>query len=169
MGIISARSARVALVLGWLAVFVVGWSNAHAATDALTLGLPDRHLFSNSGPGGVKLDDLVRKALRNLACDGAACPERTLQVNVAVGSDYEILDWFGKGLLDLAVVPEISAVLLKRDVDTVEIARPAGMVDGRRRPAPAKRALDANETEQLQRYSQWVWCRAEAERGWVEW
>lgn len=169
MGIISARSARVALVLGWLAVLVVGWSNAHAAMDALTLGLPDRHLPSSPGPGGVKLDDLVRKALRNLACDSAACPERTLQVNVAVGSDYEILDWFGKGLLDLAVVPEISAVLLKRDVDTVEIARPAGMVDGRRRSAPAKRALDANATEQLERYSRWVWCRAEAERGWVEW
>src|SRR5262245_61219067 len=41
--------------------------------------------------------------------------KRRLQVNIAIGCDYQILDWLGQGLIDVAVVPDLSLYLLQRD------------------------------------------------------
>ncbi len=42
----------------------------------------------------------------------AGCPPPKLQVNITVASDYEILDWLSQGLLDAAVVPDLTVFLL---------------------------------------------------------
>jgi hypothetical protein len=56
----------------------------------------------------------------------AACPSRPLQVNVALGSDYQILDWVDRGLVDMAVVPALGLYLLRQDgLDLVEVDDPA--------------------------------------------
>src|SRR5262245_43585301 len=41
--------------------------------------------------------------------------KRRLQVNIAIGCDYQILDWLGQGLIGAAVVPALSLYLLQRD------------------------------------------------------
>ncbi|HEV7787058.1 MAG TPA: hypothetical protein VGQ28_17070, partial [Thermoanaerobaculia bacterium] len=47
---------------------------------------------------------------------------RALQVNIAIGNDYQILDWLGQGLVDVAVVPDLSVYLLARDgVEILEL------------------------------------------------
>lgn len=43
------------------------------------------------------------------------CPVRPLQVNVAFGSDYQILDWLDRGEVDVGVVSTLSHHLLRRD------------------------------------------------------
>ncbi|HYX24706.1 MAG TPA: hypothetical protein VFC23_11180 [Thermoanaerobaculia bacterium] len=40
---------------------------------------------------------------------------RDLQVNIAIGNEYQILDWLEQRLVDVAVVPDLSAYLLARD------------------------------------------------------
>jgi predicted acylesterase/phospholipase RssA len=53
-----------------------------------------------------------------------ACPGKT-QVNVAVGSDYQILDWLGRGALDAAVISSLSLDLLTSDgIELLEITSP---------------------------------------------
>lgn len=78
---------------------------------------------------GVALEEL-EKSLRSVlgpryeAC--ALCPGRPLRINVALGSDYQVLDWLDRGLVDMAVVPVLGFELLHRDgLDLLEIADPA--------------------------------------------
>lgn len=48
---------------------------------------------------------------------------RPLKVDIALGNDYEILDWLGQELIDAAIVPELTLYLLQRDeVDLRELA-----------------------------------------------
>ncbi len=65
------------------------------------------------------------------------CPGRPLQVHVALGSDYQVLDWLGRGEVDVAVASSLSLHLLARDgVELSEI----GLSDGLRdRVLPARR------------------------------
>jgi predicted acylesterase/phospholipase RssA len=52
----------------------------------------------------------------------AICPSRALQVNAALGTDYQILDWLGRGSVDMAVVSALGRHILLRDgVDLLEI------------------------------------------------
>lgn len=52
---------------------------------------------------------------------GPCSGQRRLQINIAVGNDYQILDWLGRGLVDVGVVPTLSLHLLARDgVDLLE-------------------------------------------------
>jgi predicted acylesterase/phospholipase RssA len=80
----------------------------------LNLGLPqprDSRTFELEGlrkAAGKLFSSMVRTQGR---CHGG----RTLQVNIAIGNDYQILDWLGQGLVDVAVVPDLSAYLLARD------------------------------------------------------
>src|SRR5262245_28623841 len=53
---------------------------------------------------------------------------KRLQVNIAIGNDYQILDWLGQGLIDVAVVPDLSLYLLGRD--GVKLLEPEVAVDG---------------------------------------
>ncbi len=57
-------------------------------------------------------------------CEG----RKRLQVNIAIGNDYQILDWLGQGLIDVAVVPDLSLVLLGRD--GVKLLEPPMAADG---------------------------------------
>lgn len=46
----------------------------------------------------------------------APCGEsQRLQVNLAIGNEYQILDWLRRDLVDVAVVPSLSVYLLQRD------------------------------------------------------
>ena len=78
---------------------------------------------------GVELDDLERSLQavigeRYLA--SAPCPQRPLRVNVALGSDYQVIDWLDRGLVDMGVVPVLGLHLLRRDgLDLVELEDPA--------------------------------------------
>ncbi|HLE83320.1 MAG TPA: hypothetical protein VJG13_03185 [Thermoanaerobaculia bacterium] len=54
--------------------------------------------------------------------ESARCPRRSLRINVALGTDYQILDWLGHGLVDMGVVPALALHLLREDrADLLEI------------------------------------------------
>lgn len=69
----------------------------------------------------------------------ALCPARPLQLNLAVGTDYQILDWLGRGSLDAAVVPALSHHLLLRDGVGLEEIDPPPEAGERLTPAQATR------------------------------
>ena len=141
-----ARLTLVAVVtLGILGAF---GSTARAASDTITLGLPER-LLPRTPVERAELDALTTRLVRALPCSAPSCSDRpVLQVNIALGTDYEILDWFGKGLLDMAVVPDISAYLLRQDhLDVFELALHAAGPPG------------AREVAEIERFAAWVWCR----------
>ncbi len=66
-----------------------------------------------------RLEDLQRAAGKLFSSmvrsQGKCHGGRALQVNIAIGNDYQILDWLGQGLVDVAVVPDLSVYLLERD------------------------------------------------------
>lgn len=96
----------------------------------LNLGLP----YSE----GLELETLeaplkgsfARRFLHRASRDAAPasldpCGERPLQINAALGSPYQVLDWLDRGLVDMAVVPVLGLHLLRRDeVDLVEVEDP---------------------------------------------
>lgn len=44
------------------------------------------------------------------------CADRKgMEINIAVGNDYQMLDWLGQGTLDAAIVTDLSLALLARD------------------------------------------------------
>lgn len=52
----------------------------------------------------------------------ARCPNRPLQVNLALGNDYQIFEWLSHDAVDAALVPTLSLYLLRRDgVDLLEV------------------------------------------------
>lgn len=47
---------------------------------------------------------------------GDSCSEwRRIHINLALGSDYQMLDWLNRDLLDAAIIPDLSLYLLVRD------------------------------------------------------
>ncbi|HSK81466.1 MAG TPA: hypothetical protein VLQ45_33740 [Thermoanaerobaculia bacterium] len=67
-------------------------------------------------PQTAELPRFVGEIFEQLYRDHGRCKEtRRLQVNIAVGNDYQILDWLGRRLVDVAVVPSLSLYLLERD------------------------------------------------------
>jgi predicted acylesterase/phospholipase RssA len=127
---------------------------AHAAADTVTLGLPER-LLREAPITPETFDRLVRAHMAQLPCWRRQGCASQPQVSVALGTDYEILDWFGKGLLDVAVVPEVGARLLRDDrLDFVdfELTLAGNTVSAGSRDAPA----------QLERFAEAVWCGARA-------
>ncbi|MBW8877354.1 MAG: hypothetical protein JF614_20510 [Acidobacteria bacterium] len=89
--------------------------------QVLNVGLPQPH-----DPLNVRFEDL-RKAAEALFSStyqeqGRCRGGRRLQVNIAIGNDYQILDWLGQRLIDVAAVPDLGAELLRRDgVDLLEL------------------------------------------------
>jgi predicted acylesterase/phospholipase RssA len=80
----------------------------------LNVGLPDtRRLSAAELQGmGASAESLFKEIVsNNLPCNGY----RTIQINITLGNDYQVLDWFEKGLIDVAVVPEISLYLLMQN------------------------------------------------------
>jgi predicted acylesterase/phospholipase RssA len=46
--------------------------------------------------------------------EGCRAP-RAIQINIAAGNDYQLLDWIGQGLIDAAIVTDLTVSLLQRD------------------------------------------------------
>jgi predicted acylesterase/phospholipase RssA len=94
---------------------------ANPLPQVLEVGLP----FSD----GLDLETVetsLRAVVGRTYDAGALCPERPLRVNVALGSDYQVLDWLDRALVDMAVAPATAVHLLRRDgVDLIEVADPA--------------------------------------------
>ncbi|HUP42840.1 MAG TPA: hypothetical protein VM599_06480, partial [Thermoanaerobaculia bacterium] len=94
---------------------------ANPLPQVLEVGLP----FSD----GLDLETVetsLRAVVGRTYGAGALCPERPLRVNVALGSDYQVLDWLDRALVDMAVAPATAVHLLRRDgVDLIEVADPA--------------------------------------------
>lgn len=80
---------------------------------ALNIGLPqlpDTSEFESS-----TLQKEVGELIQDFYAQHGRCPQRQLQVNISVAGDYEILDWLAQGLIDVAVVPDLTLYLLSRD------------------------------------------------------
>ena len=55
----------------------------------------------------------VQRFMDDFYQEHGRCPdERPLQVNITIASEYEILDWLGQGLIQAAVIPELTLYLL---------------------------------------------------------
>ncbi|HEX2644245.1 MAG TPA: hypothetical protein VHU81_14715 [Thermoanaerobaculia bacterium] len=80
---------------------------------ALNIGLPQ--LPDADGFQAAALQTEVGDLIRDFYSHHGRCPERQLQVNITVAGDYEILDWLAQGLIDVAVVPDLTLYLLSRD------------------------------------------------------
>lgn len=97
----------------------------------LNLGLP--RLPGVSGLPEEAPQQRIGELIKAFYARHGLCPQRKLQVNIAVAGDYEILDWLGQGLIDAAVVPDLTVYLLTQRDSTplreMEIADlPAGNV-----------------------------------------
>jgi predicted acylesterase/phospholipase RssA len=84
----------------------------HVLPSALNLGLP--RLPSAPGFDARGLEGQIQTLLERIYEDEALCPG-SVEVNIAMGSEYEILDWLGQSLIDAALVPDLTLYLLQRD------------------------------------------------------
>ena len=92
--------------------------------EVLNVGLPR---VPGLDLGAVR--DAARRRLTEIYEPLDVCAGRKrLQVNIAIGNDYQILDWLGQGLIDVAVVPDLSLYLLDRD--GVKLLEPPVAADG---------------------------------------
>jgi predicted acylesterase/phospholipase RssA len=72
----------------------------------------------------------ARELFQGLYRTHAPCgATQRLQVNLAIGNDYQILDWLSRGLVDVAVVPTLSVYLLQRDRVEIRALDLDGKVD----------------------------------------
>lgn len=91
----------------------------------LHLGLP--RLPEARGFSATALERQIAELLEDVYSEHGACPGiRPLQVNITVATDYEILDWLGQGLIQAAVVPDLTLYLLTQrdglDLRSVDVA-----------------------------------------------
>lgn len=70
-----------------------------------------------------QVEDLADGLFRTLYRQWSPCQgSRSLQVNLAVASEYHVLQWLEEGSVDVAVIPELSLHLLERgEVELLEI------------------------------------------------
>lgn len=77
----------------------------------LNLALP--RLPKAYGFDAESLKQGVHRFMKDFYQEHGTCPhQRPLQVNITVASEYEILDWLSQGLVQAAVVPELTLYLL---------------------------------------------------------
>jgi hypothetical protein len=99
-----------AVVMLWMAV------TAHAAKVSCDDDLP--HVLSVGVPRTSLSDEDAKRLPQVLGTlFGAAYADKckqgkALQVNLAFGSDYEVLDWLERGSVDAGIVPHLSLFLL---------------------------------------------------------
>ncbi len=123
-----------ALMILLLTAPTAAWGSLYSEEDCedlvpqvLNVGVPRAGDLSE-----IDLQTLREAASRRLTalyapldrCGG----RKRLQVNIAIGNDYQILDWLGQGLIDVGVVPDLSLYLLGRD--GVELREPPVAADG---------------------------------------
>lgn len=154
---------RVRLVLAILGVVAAGTGPAAGAdggepiAQVLNVAVPRRLVDAQAAGWPDALVDIFHKV------SGV----RGLQIHLAVGSDYEILDWLGKGLVDAAVVPSLSLYLLRtRDrIDLVQIGPPPA-TPSTLESRPRSRHLVASTWQDgadpradFDAAREWIWCR----------
>ncbi len=121
---------RAALFLTLLALAAASSDAAAVVRDACDDPLPlvlNLGLARQPGASGfsvVELKEQVTDLLNDVHGHHGLCVgRRPLKVDIAIGSEYEILDWLGQDLIDAALVPDLTLFLLKRDgVDLREVA-----------------------------------------------
>ncbi len=120
-------------------------------------------------PTNVENPELYAKNLESILRDFGRCADTAeVSVDIAYGSDYEILHWLTLGLVDAALVEEVAQYLLRQEgVQIVEIP-----LEEKRRPACRER-LEYWDSEggkktiewgnsALQTTLEWHWCQAVA-------
>lgn len=112
----------------------------HALPSALNLGLT--RLPSAPGFDAQGLEGQIQRLLDRVYAEHALCPG-AVEVNIAMGSEYEILDWLGQSLIDAALVPDLTLYLLQRDGVSLRELKlegdAAGLVEERRARAVSGR------------------------------
>jgi Patatin-like phospholipase len=99
---------------------------AKSEPHVLNLALPRSIVPLDPRTGKGKIEELkknIKENFEKLYCSAPGCKaSRALQINIALGNDYQILDWLGKGWVDAGVIPPLSLYLLNRDhLDLSEI------------------------------------------------
>lgn len=131
------KHRRTALFLTLLA-FAAAPAFAAVVRDACDDPLPlvlKLGLARQPGATGFSVADL-KKQVTELLNDvhehhGLCVGRRPLKVDIAIGSEYEILDWLGQDLIDAALVSDLTLFLLKRDgVDLREVGLHEHPVEG---------------------------------------
>jgi predicted acylesterase/phospholipase RssA len=118
---------------------------------------------------GVRTEGLQREVealFKAFYADHGLCPSRKLQINITVAGDYEILDWMAQGLIDVAVVPDLSVYLLTQH-DAVPLQEMA--VAGYPLGALGKLLLPASQPQPIsERLSGGHWTRRADGDGWKD-
>jgi predicted acylesterase/phospholipase RssA len=78
----------------------------------LNLGLTRLPSAPGFDAGGLEVQ--IQRLLNRVYEHEALCTG-SVEVNIAMGSEYEILDWLGQSLIDAALVPDLTLYLLQRD------------------------------------------------------
>jgi predicted acylesterase/phospholipase RssA len=132
----ASRPFPIALVA---ALFVASpsWGTPPSPVDCnvllplvLNVGVPEPMVQAEKdGKTLGEMQEAMRKLFQILQGTGV-CPNRSLQVNLAVGNDYQILYWLGRGAVDVGIVPDLSLHLLQRDrVDLLELDESSRLKD----------------------------------------
>lgn len=116
----------------------------------LNLGLPrlpDSPQLKQPG----RLEEKVQGLFQGFYARHGRCPAGTaqkIQVNIAVASEYEILDWLAQGLIDAAVVPDMTVFLLTRrdGIALKDLQVPEPLREGLLLPAFQSRMLSGQLT-----------------------
>lgn len=83
---------------------------------AFNIAIPRVATVTNDGAAKALVQQLARvvEALY-VQYPGKCGPAQRIQLNIALGNDYQMLDWLGQGSVDAAIVPDLSIELLRRD------------------------------------------------------
>ena len=95
----------------------------------------------------------------------------TIQLNIAVGNDYQMLEWLDQGLVDAAVVPDLSLSLLRNDdvsvyeihalPDALDVIAPEARVTPQVRQRLQGRWQNLGNPEiEYERFLEEVWAQA---------
>lgn len=101
----------LAAVIPGLPAFADDQSCDSALPWVLNLALP--RLPKAYGFDAESLKRGVQRFMADFYQEHGRCPDkRPLQVNITIASEYEILDWLSQGMIQAAVIPELTLYLL---------------------------------------------------------
>src|SRR5687767_11787160 len=113
-------AALAGLLLGAFAAQAGQSSCEDVLPHVMNFGVPRTSLAPDIAQRLPKtLADLVQPRYQDPCKQG-----KNLQIHLAFGSDYEVLDWIERGSVDGGIVPDLSLWLLKRDENPLHILVP---------------------------------------------
>lgn len=151
-------------------VVMAMWCGAFAAYAAkpsckdhlahvLNFGVPRTALSAEQAEG---LPETLATLVRPVYVD--PCKKgKSLQINLAFGSDYEILDWMERGIVDGGIVPDLSLWLLNYDENPLLELNPQASAS-----LPVLRALKPAPVCMQYAGKRWRPCAASAETAYAE-